>query len=64
MANPLQIRYVVGVSTSLGFLPIVNGNYTFDLSVNELIFQTNNNLRKVNRNVIKTSLIIPANEIF
>jgi predicted secreted protein len=64
MTNPTNIRYITGVTISLGSLPLVTGNYVFSLTPTELIIQTNNNLRLVNRNVIKTSLFIPSSEVF
>lgn len=64
MTNPLHIRYVIGTLTSLDILAITQFNFRFDISTNQLIIQTNDNLRKVNRNVIKASKLIPANETF
>ena len=64
MTNPLNGRYIFGVTVSLGILPIVAGNYVFILSTVELILQVGDNLRKVNRNVMKGSLVIPAKETF
>jgi hypothetical protein len=64
MTNPTNIRYTTGVTISLGSLPLTTGNYIFSLTPTELIIQTNNNLRLVNQNVIKTSLFIPASQVF
>lgn len=64
MTNPTNIRYTTGTTISLGSLPLVTGNYIFSLTPTELIIQTNNNLRLVNQNVIKTSLFIPASQLF
>jgi hypothetical protein len=64
MTSLLNIRYLLGSTISLGALAITTGNFVFLLSDIELLLIMGDNLRKVNRNVIKSSLLIPAKEIF
>ena len=59
MTAPLYLRYAIGFTISLATLPIVSGNFVFSLSTNELLLQNSNNLRKVNNNLLKESLLTP-----
>ena len=59
MTNPLNIRYFSGSNVSLSTLAIVTGNFVFSLNNTELILLANSNLQKVNRNLLKESLITP-----
>lgn len=68
MSGTLNIRYVIGGKVTIGTLTIVLGTNTFILTDNELLGSIKSgldtNLPKINRNVIKASKIIPANETF
>ena len=59
MTNPLNIRYLLGSNVSLSSLAIVTGNFVFSLNNTELILLANSNLQKVNRNLLKESLLTP-----
>jgi len=71
MSGTINIRYTIGGKVTIGTLTIALGVNSFALTDNELLSsisakvdQTNDNLPKVNRNVIKASKLIPANETF
>ena len=59
MVSPLNIRYNLGSNVSLSSLVIVTGNFVFSLNNIELILLANSNLQKVNRNLLKESLLTP-----
>ena len=59
MTSPLNIRYNLGSNVSLSSLAIVTGNFVFSLNNTELILLANSNLQKVNRNLLKESLLTP-----
>ena len=71
MQDTVYLRVVVGSVTLFSQITLVIGSNTIDLgfqgqlsAINAKVTTTNDNLPKVNRNVIKASKLIPAGETF